>query len=88
MAMDALSLELPNPVAKLGAICLDLSAAKAILERFAFNCSPRDNVLILCEVFYNILFQVMYVPVPSRLPRYLSQIFGCRHWIDTAQYQW
>ncbi|XP_051178537.1 aberrant root formation protein 4 [Lolium perenne] len=49
MAMDALSLELPNPVAKLGAICLDLSAAKAILERFAFNCSPRDNVLILCE---------------------------------------
>jgi hypothetical protein len=50
MAVDALSLELPHPVARLGALCLDLSAARGILERFASKCNPRDNFLILCEV--------------------------------------
>ncbi|KAM3208072.1 hypothetical protein ACQJBY_063016 [Aegilops geniculata] len=51
MAVDALSLELPKPVAKLGARmgnCRDI--ARAIIEFFASNCSPRDMLCILCEV--------------------------------------
>uniref|UniRef100_N1R272 Aberrant root formation protein 4 n=1 Tax=Aegilops tauschii TaxID=37682 RepID=N1R272_AEGTA len=50
MAMDALSLELPKPVAKLGARmgnCRDI--ARTIIEFFASNCSPRDMLCILCE---------------------------------------
>ncbi|XP_048539677.1 aberrant root formation protein 4 isoform X3 [Triticum urartu] len=50
MAIDALSLELPKPVAKLGARmgnCRDI--ARAIIEFFASNCSPRDMLCILCE---------------------------------------
>ncbi|XP_044431066.1 aberrant root formation protein 4 isoform X2 [Triticum aestivum] len=50
MAIDALSLELPKPVAKLGARmgnCRDI--ARTIIEFFVSNCSPRDMLCILCE---------------------------------------
>ncbi|XP_066377723.1 aberrant root formation protein 4-like isoform X2 [Miscanthus floridulus] len=50
MALDALSLVLPKPVAKLGAQmgrCRDVAAA--ILKFFVSNCSPRDMLSILCE---------------------------------------
>ncbi|XP_014757714.1 aberrant root formation protein 4 isoform X1 [Brachypodium distachyon] len=49
IAVDSLSLGLPNSVAKLGVVCWDFSAARDIIQRFASKCSPRDNVLILCE---------------------------------------
>ena len=51
MLIDALSLVLPYPVAKLGAQkggCQDV--ASAILKFFVTNCSPRDMLSILCEV--------------------------------------
>lgn len=51
MAIDALSLELVKPVAKLGALmrnCWDI--ANAIIEFFVSNCNPRDMLSILCEV--------------------------------------
>uniref|UniRef100_A0ACD6A2B4 Uncharacterized protein n=1 Tax=Avena sativa TaxID=4498 RepID=A0ACD6A2B4_AVESA len=50
MAIDELSLELPKPVAKLGARmgnCCDI--AKTIIEFFVSNCNPRDMLSILCE---------------------------------------
>ncbi|TKW09681.1 hypothetical protein SEVIR_6G118900v4 [Setaria viridis] len=49
MAIDALSLVLPIPVAKLGAqtVCWDIAAA--ILKFLVTNCSPRDLLSILCE---------------------------------------
>ncbi|PNT67052.1 aberrant root formation protein 4 isoform X2 [Brachypodium distachyon] len=50
MAIDALSLELPKPVAKLGARmgnCRDI--AKTIIELLVSNCNPRDMLSILCE---------------------------------------
>ncbi|WVZ70273.1 hypothetical protein U9M48_018950 [Paspalum notatum var. saurae] len=50
MLIDALSLVLPYPVAKLGAQkggCQDV--ASAILKFFVTNCSPRDMLSILCE---------------------------------------
>jgi hypothetical protein len=51
LAIDALSLELVKPVAKLGALmrnCWDI--ANAIIEFFVSNCNPRDMLSILCEV--------------------------------------
>uniref|UniRef100_J3MRW2 Uncharacterized protein n=1 Tax=Oryza brachyantha TaxID=4533 RepID=J3MRW2_ORYBR len=50
LAIDALSLELVKPVAKLGALmenCCDI--ARAIIEFFVSNCNPRDMLSILCE---------------------------------------
>ncbi|KAF2919019.1 hypothetical protein DAI22_08g103600 [Oryza sativa Japonica Group] len=50
LAIDALSLELVKPVAKLGALmrnCWDI--ANAIIEFFVSNCNPRDMLSILCE---------------------------------------
>ncbi|XP_062195814.1 aberrant root formation protein 4 isoform X2 [Phragmites australis] len=50
MAIDALSLVLPKPVATLGALmgsCWDVAAT--IIKLFVTNCSPRDMLSILCE---------------------------------------
>nr|CAB3472768.1 unnamed protein product [Digitaria exilis] len=63
MAMDALSLVLPKPVAKLGAQsggCWDI--ATAVLKFFVTNCSPRDMLSILCEA----------LDAPIELPNGLS----------------
>ncbi|XP_021304380.1 aberrant root formation protein 4 isoform X2 [Sorghum bicolor] len=63
MALDALSLVLPKPVAKLGAQmgrCRDVAAA--ILKFFVSNCSPRDMLSILCEA----------LDAPMELPNGLS----------------
>lgn len=54
MAIDALSLVLPIPVAKLGAQTLCWDIAAAILKFFVTNCSPRDLLSILCEVGYTL----------------------------------
>lgn len=59
MAIDALSLELPKPVAKLGARmgnCRDI--AKTIIELLVSNCNPRDMLSILCEVSYSLILAV------------------------------
>ncbi|KAL6639964.1 hypothetical protein ACP70R_018129 [Stipagrostis hirtigluma subsp. patula] len=50
MAIDALSLVLPKPVAKLGALggsCRTVAAT--IIKFFVANCSPRDMLSIFCE---------------------------------------
>ncbi|KAL6839152.1 hypothetical protein ACP4OV_031043 [Aristida adscensionis] len=50
MATDALSLVLPKPVAKLGALgrsCQEVAAT--IIKFFVANCSPRDMLSIFCE---------------------------------------
>ncbi|XP_008665075.1 aberrant root formation protein 4-like isoform X4 [Zea mays] len=63
MALDALSLVLPKPVAKLGARmgrCRDVAAA--ILKFFVTNCNPRDMLSILCEA----------LDAPMELPNGLS----------------
>nr|AWA45119.1 hypothetical protein SS46I23_000003 [Saccharum spontaneum] len=63
MALDALSLVLPKPVAKLGAQmgrCRDVAAD--ILKFFVSNCSPRDMLSILCEA----------LDAPMELPNGLS----------------
>ncbi|TVU42392.1 hypothetical protein EJB05_08794 [Eragrostis curvula] len=50
MAIEALSLVLLKPVAKLGALvgsCSDIAAT--IIKFFVTNCSPRDMLSIFCE---------------------------------------
>ncbi|KAL6599138.1 hypothetical protein ACP70R_046002 [Stipagrostis hirtigluma subsp. patula] len=50
MAIDALSLVLPKPVAKLGALGGSCRAVAAtIIKFFVANCSPRDMLSIFCE---------------------------------------
>jgi hypothetical protein len=51
MAVDALSLVLLKPVARLGALALSCQdTAAAVIKFFVTNCSPRDMLSILCEV--------------------------------------
>ncbi|KAK3121515.1 hypothetical protein QOZ80_8BG0655000 [Eleusine coracana subsp. coracana] len=59
MAIEGLSLVLPKPVAKLGALVLSCrDTAAAIIKFFVTNCSPRDMLCILCEA----------VDIPMELP--------------------
>jgi hypothetical protein len=57
MAIDALSLVLPRPVAKLGALALSRrDTAAAIIKFFVTKCSLRDMLSILCEVSYAFIY--------------------------------
>ncbi|GJN16541.1 hypothetical protein PR202_gb03542 [Eleusine coracana subsp. coracana] len=76
MAIEGLSLVLPKPVAKLGALVLSCrDTAAAIIKFFVTNCSPRDMLCILCEVCYafmsssiGIAGYIYAVDIPMELP--------------------
>jgi hypothetical protein len=57
MTIDALSLVLPRPIAKLGALAQShRDTAAAIINFFVTKCSPRDMLSIICEVGYAFIY--------------------------------
>ncbi|KAK1287416.1 Aberrant root formation protein 4 [Acorus calamus] len=88
MVIDAISLELPKAVAKLGGLSGECrEVAESVIDRLVSMCSPRDMVTAICDALSS-LSEASRVPASfCLLFMGFSKVFSCmqRHHVKQAK---